>query len=148
MAAAATFPVPATMDPNRPPRATLGQRKTRQRDHIFQVIREAQGPLTVHEIFQRAQERVPGLGIATVYRTLNLLQEARQIRTVILPSGDTRYELSGLGHHHHFECRSCHEVYDLEQCPVDVSSGSTVGDGFVVESHELTLYGLCPQCAA
>jgi Fur family transcriptional regulator, ferric uptake regulator len=125
----------------------FGQRQTRQRDRIYQVIREAQGPLTVQEILERAQRTVPGLGIATVYRTLNLLQDARQIRTVILPSGETRYELSGLGHHHHFQCRVCDEVYDLETCPVSIPDGNAIGEGFVVETHELTLYGVCPECS-
>ncbi|CAN5847834.1 Fur family transcriptional regulator [soil metagenome] len=128
------------------PRVSLGQRKTRQRDEISEVIRSAQGPLTVQEIYERTQQSVPGLGIATVYRTLNLLQEAEQIQTVILPTGETRYEMSGLGHHHHCHCRSCNEVYDLDDCPVTVQTGAAVGEGFVVETHELTLYGLCPEC--
>jgi Fur family transcriptional regulator, ferric uptake regulator len=134
-------------DPRReqPP---LGQRQTRQRDRIFAVIREAAGPLTVHEIRDRAQESVPGLGIATVYRTLNLLQEGRLVKTVILPTGETRYEMSGLGHHHHFQCRRCHVVVDLDHCPLPSSQEPLASEGFVVESHEITLYGLCPACAA
>jgi Fur family transcriptional regulator, ferric uptake regulator len=128
-------------------RPALGQRQTRQRDRIFEVIREAQGPLTVPEIFERAQQAVPGLGIATVYRTINLLQDVGQIESVILPSGETRYEMSDLGHHHHFQCRKCEEVYDLDDCPVSVSHGRATPDGFVIESHELTLYGVCPTCA-
>src|SRR5215217_2666946 len=63
-------------------RANLGQRHTRQRDVIVAVIRDATGPLTVNEILERAQERVPGLGVATVYRTLKLLHEAAKIQTV------------------------------------------------------------------
>jgi len=126
----------------------LGQRHTRQRDRIFQVIRDAQGPLTVPEIHDRAQQQIPGLGIATVYRTLNLLQEGGQVSTVILPSGETRYEMSDLGHHHHFQCRVCQEVFDFDACPVSVPDGSALGAGFTVESHELTLYGVCAECSA
>jgi Fur family transcriptional regulator, ferric uptake regulator len=129
------------------PSPSLGQRQTRQRDRIFQVIQETQGPLTVQEIFERAQRDLPGLGIATVYRTLNLLQEGGQIQTVILPTGETRYELASLGHHHHFQCRLCQEVYDFDACPVSVPDGSALGDGFVVENHELTLYGVCAECS-
>jgi Fur family transcriptional regulator, ferric uptake regulator len=129
-------------------RPALGQRQTRQRDRIFHVIRDAQGPLTVQEILERAQMDLPGLGIATVYRTVNLLQQSRLISTVILPTGETRFELSGLGHHHHFQCRSCQEVFDLEHCPVTIPHQPLANDGFVVESHDLTLYGLCPACAA
>jgi Fur family ferric uptake transcriptional regulator len=127
-------------------RANLGQRHTRQRDVIVAVIREATGPLTVNEILHRAQERVPGLGVATVYRTLKLLQEGGKITTVILPSGETRYESTGLGHHHHFHCRVCDEVYDLEECPVQIPTRE-LANGFQVESHELTLYGICSTCS-
>lgn len=124
----------------------LGQRKTRQRDTILKVIEESSGPLTVQEIHERAQEEVPGLGIATVYRTLKLLQEHERIEVVVLPSGETRYEVAGLGHHHHFQCRLCDEVYDLGSCPVSLPHSSTLAGGFTVESHELTLYGVCPSC--
>jgi Fur family transcriptional regulator, ferric uptake regulator len=123
----------------------LGQRHTQQREAILDVITESGGPLTVPEILERAQARVPGLGIATVYRTVKMLLEAERIRTVILPSGESRYESASLGHHHHFHCRSCDEVFDLEGCPVSIPSGRH-GD-FLVDDHELTLYGLCPSCA-
>jgi Fur family transcriptional regulator, ferric uptake regulator len=127
-------------------RASLGQRQTRQRDQIVSVIRAASGPLTVQEILERAQQELPGLGVATVYRTLNLLQEAGQVNTVILPTGETRYEMSDIGHHHHFQCRVCQQVYDLDHCPVSVPDGASLGKGYVVENHELTLYGVCPAC--
>jgi Fur family transcriptional regulator, ferric uptake regulator len=130
----------------REPAPMLGHRNTRQRDHIHQVIQDAQGPLTVQEIHERAQREVTGLGIATVYRTLNLLLEKEHIQSVILPSGETRYERSDLGHHHHFHCRVCDEVFDLATCPVSIPDGNALGPGYVVESHELTLYGICPRC--
>jgi Fur family transcriptional regulator, ferric uptake regulator len=130
----------------KPPTAPLGQRRTRQRQIIEDVIRGAPGPLTVNEIHDRSAGDVDGLGIATVYRTLKLLLEAERIQTVILPSGETRYESTGLGHHHHFHCRVCDLVYDLETCPVTVPRGRYEA-GFVVEDHELTLYGTCPRCS-
>jgi Fur family ferric uptake transcriptional regulator len=125
----------------------LGERNTRQRETIVEVIREAAGPLTVPEIFERAQQRIPGLGIATVYRTVKLLGESRQVQVVILPSGETRYESAELGHHHHFHCRVCETVYDMETCIVRVPESRKVDQGFVIESHELTCYGVCRNCA-
>lgn len=125
----------------------LGERNTRQRETIVEVIQESAGPLTVPEIFERAQQRIPGLGIATVYRTVKLLGESRQVQVVILPSGETRYESAALGHHHHFHCRVCETVYDMETCLVRVPDSRKVDEGFVIESHELTCYGVCPSCA-
>jgi Fur family transcriptional regulator, ferric uptake regulator len=145
------WPTIRTTEPDHPSfmqTQPLGQRRTRQREVIAAVIREAKGPLTVAEILQRAQTEIPGLGIATVYRTLKLLQDAEQVETVILPTGETRFEAADLGHHHHFHCRACDQVYDLSACPVTVPADRELGRGFLVERHELTLYGLCPACAA
>jgi len=125
---------------------SLGQRQTRQRDAILQVMSEANGPLSTPEIFALAKKVIP-LGIATVYRTINLLLAAKEIQSVILPSGETRYESANLGHHDHFQCRKCRHVFDLSVCPLHLASGTIIPGGFMVEDHEMTLYGLCPDCA-
>jgi len=125
---------------------SLGQRQTRQRDAILKVLDEANGPLSTPEIFKLAKKVIP-LGIATVYRTINLLLAAKEIQSVILPSGETRYESANLGHHDHFQCRKCRHVFDLSVCPLHLASGTIIPGGFMVEDHEMTLYGLCPDCA-
>ena len=125
----------------------LGQRQTRKRDAILQVITESDGPLSVPEILARAQQMQPQLGIATVYRTLKLLMEKQRIQIVILPSGETRYESAGLGHHHHFQCRRCQQVFDFSVCPLQ-SAHTELPAGFLVEDHEITLYGQCADCSA
>ena len=127
--------------------ADIGHRKTSQRDAILRVIQRARGPLGVQEILHRAKRGVPSLGIATVYRNIKLLLESGQIRAVTLSDGQTRYEAAGLCHHHHFHCRVCDQVFDLEHCPVSIGKHA-VPAGFRVEDHELTLHGVCPGCAA
>ena|SRR5690242_9174501 len=126
----------------------LGQRQTRQRDAIFQVIEKTSGPLAVEEIHQRAKKSLPRLGIATVYRALKLMLESRQVQQVNMPSGETRYESAHLGHHDHFQCRLCHKVFDLDICPLKLKTGTKLHGGFLVEGHELTISGLCATCAA
>jgi Fur family ferric uptake transcriptional regulator len=125
---------------------SLGQRQTRQRDAILKVLGEANGPLSTPEIFKLSKKVIP-LGIATVYRTINLLLAAKEIQSVILPSGETRYESADLGHHDHFQCRKCGHVFDLSVCPLHLASGTIIPGGFIVEDHEMTLYGICPDCA-
>ena len=127
--------------------APLGQRHTRQRDAILLVITEAKGPISIQQILERAQAALGSLGIATVYRTLNLLLEGKRIQTVILPDGQTCYERSGMGHHDHFQCRKCKNVYDLEVCPLHLAAGTIIPGGYLVQDHEMTLYGICPACA-
>ena len=136
----------ADTQPNLSSDTPIGQRKTQQRDAILQVLSEAPGPLSVAEIHQRAGEKLESLGIATVYRTLKLLQEGEQIQPVILPSGESRFESAQHGHHEHFQCRSCSQVFDVHTCSLPRARGATLPGGFVVEDHELTFYGTCPQC--
>jgi Fur family ferric uptake transcriptional regulator len=127
--------------------APLGQRHTRQRDAILLAITDAKGPVSIQQILERAQAALGSLGIATVYRTLNLLQEGKRIQTIILPDGQTCYERSGLGHHDHFQCRKCRNVYDLEVCPLHLAAGTIIPGGYLVQDHEMTLYGICPACS-
>lgn len=126
--------------------ARIEPRQTRQRDVIARLIENSDGPLSVPEIHDRARASLPGIGIATVYRTLKLLHQLRQVLPVILPSGETRYERTGLGHHEHFQCRGCSQVFDLDVCPVHIPRGTRLSGGFLVEDHVMTIYGLCPAC--
>ena len=122
-------------------------RQTRQREVIVQVLQQAEGPLSAPELLARAQVTLPGLGTATVYRTLKLMQEQGEAHAVHL-DGEPMYESSGRGHHHHFSCNGCGRVFSLHSCPVALPRGTVYPGGFVVEDHEVTLYGRCPQCAA
>lgn len=126
---------------------STSRRRSTRRETVRRVIVESDGPLTVREIHERAQESIPGLGLATVYRNIKtLLEDDQAIQAVVLPDGETRYEAAGLAHHHHFHCRSCGQVFDLEGCGVAIEDGAKLPGGFEVESHELTLFGRCPEC--
>lgn len=120
-------------------------RKTLQRDAILAVVTEADGPLSPMEILAAATARQPGIGLATVYRTVKRGLEDGVLRAVDLPTGPARYEPADRGHHHHFECRSCHHVYDIEGCPGRLEK--LVPTGFTLESHDLVLHGVCDACA-
>lgn len=120
-------------------------RNTRQREVISNILQEADGPLSVPVIHERATAALPSLGLATVYRTLKLLQAQGQIHSLAL-DGETVYERSGQGHHHHFSCERCKQVFTLHSCPLTLPAGGALAGGWVVKSHEITLYGVCPQC--
>ena len=120
------------------------ERNTRQRDAIRAAIIAAKRPLSPTEILQAAADEVPGLGIATVYRTIKTLLEEKELSAVDMPGGQTRYEVAHLHHHHHFHCRKCDRVFEVEGCPGDLRS--LTPRGFKTEHHEITLSGLCSGC--
>jgi len=120
------------------------QRKTAQRDEIRRAFSDAGRPLSIEEAHAAAQETLPKLGVATVYRAVNDLVEQHWLQPVDLPGEPTRYELAGLDHHHHFHCRQCGRVFDIHGCAL--TDQPAVPRGFRVESHEVILYGRCADC--
>jgi Fur family ferric uptake transcriptional regulator len=121
-------------------------RDTRQRRAIRDALEAARRPLSALEVLDAARAHAPGLGIATVYRTLNALVEEGAIHPVDLPGEAPRYEVTGQGHHHHFQCRKCGGVYTARGCPGDLRK--LTPRGFRLEAHEVILYGLCCDCVA
>jgi Fur family transcriptional regulator, ferric uptake regulator len=122
------------------------QRETRQRKAIRRALTEAGHPLSPKEIHEAAGNLVEGLGIATVYRNVNALLEEGWLVAVELPGEAPRYERAGKEHHHHFHCRKCDRVYEVEGCPGNIKAVTPAG--FQLERHEFVLYGLCLGCAA
>lgn len=120
-------------------------RATRQRDAIRAVIGAAGRPLSPHEILVGARTAVNGIGLATVYRNLKRLASDGAIRLVTLPGEAARYEMTESAHHHHFQCTHCRRVFDVPGCPGDLRR--LAPRGFVVEGHDVTLYGRCAGCA-
>ena len=122
-------------------------RSTKQRRAILAALRGADGPLTPQEVHAEAARHAMTLGLATVYRNLQRLERAGDVVPVHLPNDTTRYEPAGKRHHHHFCCRGCEGVFEVEaRCPVAPLEGATLPGGFEIESHDLTFYGLCHGC--
>jgi Fur family transcriptional regulator, ferric uptake regulator len=122
------------------------QRKTQQRAAIRNVLLASGRPMSPQEILDAAQTEVPGLGIATVYRNVKSLLDEGWLKEVELPGQPSRYEIGGKAHHHHFLCRACDRVFEIDQCPGALAH--LAPPGFKPEGHEILLFGLCQACAA
>lgn len=127
-------------------RASFPRRQTRQRAAIRAVLETASRPLSIAEILALAQRAVPGLGIATVYRTVGALVEEGVLAPVAIGGEAPRYEVGGRGHHHHFRCRRCARVFEVEGCLPEIQR--LAPPDFLVEDHDIVLSGLCPECGA
>jgi Fe2+ or Zn2+ uptake regulation protein len=126
-----------------------GLRATAQRRAIYAVFADAadadsaNAHLSAEEVFQQARLQLPELSRATVYNALGELAEAGLLGLVEGP-GPRRFDANVMPHHH-FRCRECHELHDVQLDSVEVTLRER---GFRVESSHVLLEGLCPRCAA
>jgi Fur family transcriptional regulator, ferric uptake regulator len=122
-------------------------RTTPQRRAVVAAIRETDGAWTALEIFDRARRRETGLGLATVYRTIELLGREGAVRP-LSGEGRPRYVRCHPGHHHHLVCVSCGAVEETELCAAPPARELERRHGFAADSHEVDFYGRCAQCVA
>jgi Fur family ferric uptake transcriptional regulator len=120
------------------------ERSTRQKRAIEAVLEKHKNPLTAPEILNLALREVPTLGLATVYRSLRALARDGRVVSVEIPGQMPRYERSDKGHHHHFVCRLCGGVFELERCLAGIRK--LAPPRFRLEDHEIILYGACEAC--
>jgi Fur family transcriptional regulator, ferric uptake regulator len=116
---------------------------------VIDLLAEQHCCLTAQEIFDRLREAGRTVGIASVYRVLELLTSEGFVQRIDLGSGISRYEPihSDGDHHHHLVCDSCGKVEafedpKLEQALVGVGAAS----GYVVAGHDVVLHGACADC--
>ena len=118
---------------------------TRQREAILNILRQAGRPLTPQEIRERASRDSAGIGLATVYRALKAFTASGEIAQVEIPGASPCYEPTDRGHHHHFICQHCRQVFDLQGCVHDLET--LAPQDFQVQRHDIILYGVCARCA-
>jgi Fur family ferric uptake transcriptional regulator len=119
---------------------------TPQRRAVAEAVATFPGRFTVVDLHDRARSRRPSLGLATTYRTLELLREAGAVRALAGETG--AYIRCRPGHHHHLVCLGCGSVEETELCGAPAADELRLRHGFQAESHELDIYGLCVDCVA
>lgn len=123
-----------------------GFRITPQRLVILRILGEEREHLSPIKIYQSAQQKMPGITEATIYRTLAFLTDQGLVLPTHIGNGQLVYELAGHAHHH-LVCRACGQTHEIDHATLqtlyDQFQAST---GFQVDSVHLTFLGLCPGC--
>ncbi|NOY25873.1 MAG: transcriptional repressor [Oligoflexia bacterium] len=122
-----------------------GLKRTQQRQVLFDVFVGAGRHLAIDELLERAQKRLPGLGYATVYRTLKLFVEAGIAHERRFQDGQTRYEPAVLGEHHdHLICLDCGHIFEFEDGLIEHRQAQVAHEhGLALVSHRHDIYGTC-----
>ena len=124
-----------------------GHRVTLPRLLVHRHVRRAPTHVTPEQLHAELAADLPSLSPATIYGTLDLLDELGFVRRVSTPRGGTVYD-SRVEEHHHVICRSCGRIQDVD-APVDTAAATRAAReaGFRVDHGQLALSGLCADCA-
>lgn len=128
-----------------------GFRITEQRLAILQVLMDNQHRhLTNDDIHDLVRSTYPEIGLATVYRTTQVLSNLGIITTLNIGDGKERYEMrstTGEHNHHHLICTECGGVSEFtEDLLDDLEDRITKEYGFSIADHELKFIGICSDC--
>jgi Fe2+ or Zn2+ uptake regulation protein len=124
------------------------RRVTAPRQAILGLLRCQDHPLSCREVFGGLP--TGSCDLATVYRSLRMLEGLQLVKRFELGDGLARFELvrpGHDGHHHHLVCTGCSQVVELDECfPAELEKGIAARNGYRPITHKLEFFGLCPQC--
>jgi len=124
-----------------------GVRSTRQRLAVLQALSAEPNDATAQEIHAKLTAGGESVGLATVYRTLALLNERGVVDALSHRPGELCYRLCGQGHHHHLVCGECHRVVELDDCDLDDWLERLAEEHkFAISAHTVEVTGICADC--
>jgi Fur family ferric uptake transcriptional regulator len=125
----------------------VGARSTKQREALVNVLDEVDGFRTAQQLHAMLIERGDKVGIATVYRSLQLLADADLVDVIHGDEGEASYRRCSTRHHHHLVCRECGRAVEAQAPEVEVWVDAMAAQhGFSDVSHDLEIFGTCADC--
>jgi len=123
-------------------------RLTKQREMILESFLAVEDHISAEELYRIIIKKDPSIGLATVYRTMNLLKECGLARELQFGDGQTRYEhVLDHAHHDHFICMRCGKIIEFASPDIEKMQELISREkGFKVLKHKLELYGFCRDC--
>lgn len=126
-------------------------RLTSQREVILNILMDNQDAhLSADDIYMATKAIDPGIGLATVYRTLDLFEQLDVVHRLEVGDGGCRYEFRQdlrRHYHHHVICRDCGEIEEVnEDCLDELEKAVAKKSGFEITDHSLRFYGYCKEC--
>lgn len=126
------------------------RRETRQRSAVWAALEEVSEFQSAQQLHARLRARGDGVGLATVYRTLQHLAEEGEIDVLRTGEGEAIYRRCSTGHHHHhLICRNCRRTIEVDSVAVERWARRIAQEnGFADVEHVIEVHGTCADCAA
>jgi Fur family transcriptional regulator, peroxide stress response regulator len=122
-----------------------GLRVTPQRCAVYANLLSRADHPTVEQLLRDLNQSFPISSQATVYSSLQALQDAGLVREVLFDEGVSRYD-ANVTPHHHFRCRSCGSIEDIDWSALPLLSLEALRPGLKAEGYEVTVHGTCDRC--
>ncbi|MGE5695933.1 MAG: Fur family transcriptional regulator [Candidatus Sericytochromatia bacterium] len=123
-------------------------RSTRQRAAITALLESLDEFRSAQDIHDELRRRGEGIGLTTVYRTLQSMSAAGAVDTLRTDTGESVYRRCSTQHHHHLVCRSCGYTVEVRGGHVEVWAAEVAAKhGFSEASHTIEIFGTCQDCA-
>ncbi len=122
---------------------------TIQREVILKTLYDSNEHLTPEALHRQIQKNYPDLkiGIATVYRTLSLLEDSDIVTSLSFGTQGKKYELGAKEHHDHMICTECGEITEFVDEEIEKRQEKIAkSHGFLMQDHSMQIYGLCKNC--
>lgn len=126
-----------------------GFKFTKQRELILNKLYSAKNHLTSEELYQSLKKNNLNIkiGIATVYRTLSLLENENFVTFILSEKDAKKYELSSKAHHDHIICKNCEKIIEFVSPEIEELQNKIAESfGFKVENHLMQILGICKEC--
>jgi len=122
---------------------------TIQREVILETLYNSDEHLTPESLHHLIQEKHHDLktGIATVYRTLALLEESNMVTSLSFGAQGKKYELGAKEHHDHLICTECGTITEFVDEEIEARQHIITDKlGFKMSDHSMQIYGICKNC--
>lgn len=127
---------------------TAGVRPTRQRLAVAEALAAFGDFRSAQEIHAQLSAQGEKVGLATVYRTLQLLSDSGEVDMLRTEEGEAIYRRCSATHHHHLVCRQCGATVEVEGPAVERWTRAIAAEhGYADIAHTLELFGTCRSCA-
>ncbi|MCV7027548.1 transcriptional repressor [Mycolicibacterium novocastrense] len=127
---------------------STGVRATRQRAAITALLENVEEFRSAQELHDELRRRGEGIGLTTVYRTLQQMAAAGVVDTLRTDTGESVYRRCSEDHHHHLVCRACGSTVEIQGGDVETWTADIARQhGFSDVSHTIEIFGVCGQCA-
>jgi len=126
-----------------------GLKFTIQREVILEMLYSCDEHLTPESLHHLIQEKHPELntGIATVYRTLSLLEDSEMVTSLSFGAQGKKYELGSKDHHDHIICTKCGSISEFMDDDIETRQKKIAEElGFLMQEHSMQIYGICQPC--